>query len=321
MATALKTYSHLAQQKRLPTEYELVTSRLHYYVEKGFAVNVPLRAWYQRYQKDSPLSCGDWEKFYDPRETTYTKYTELQKTREAHVDGLLKSIETSEYDRRLSKEWLENLSRGVTPLRFVFHGFQMAAAYVGQMAPSGRITIAALLQAADELRRIQRLAYRMAQLRRVQSEFGETSKECWQTNSIWQPLRRTLEKLLITYDWGEAFVALNLCLKPLVDQIFMVQFADCARKNEDYLFGEILLSLDEDCQWQRDWTEALLEVVFADRPSSRTVIQQWVDRWGVEAGKILSSFASLLGSGAEEHLVRARAHSAAFLDGMGLVMG
>jgi len=37
---------------------------------------------------------------------------------------------------------------------------QMVAAYVGQMAPSGRITVALALEAADEMRRVQRAASR-----------------------------------------------------------------------------------------------------------------------------------------------------------------
>ena len=74
-----KTYWHLMHQRRMPTEYELLSSKLHYYVGKGFEVNMPVSGWYQKYQQGSPLTCSDWEKFADPRETTYTSYTGLQK--------------------------------------------------------------------------------------------------------------------------------------------------------------------------------------------------------------------------------------------------
>ena len=47
----------------------------------------------------------------------------------------------------------------------------MLAAYIGKMAPSSRITIAASFQAADEMRRVQRLAYRMRQLQVTHPEF------------------------------------------------------------------------------------------------------------------------------------------------------
>jgi toluene monooxygenase system protein E len=45
------------------------------------------------------------------------------------------------------------------PLRFPLHVLQMTGLYVGQMAPSAFITNAAHFSAADEMRRVQRIAY------------------------------------------------------------------------------------------------------------------------------------------------------------------
>src|ERR671923_2592280 len=78
-----KTYWHLLEQRRMPTEYEIVTSKLLCYTGEGFTgkrfeLDVPLQDWDKRFQLDSPLICTSWEKFRDPRETTYTKYTEIQ---------------------------------------------------------------------------------------------------------------------------------------------------------------------------------------------------------------------------------------------------
>ena len=82
-----KTYWHLLSQRRMPTEYEIVTSKLLCYTGEGFTgkrfeLDVPLKDWYRRYQEESPLVCSSWEKFRDPRETTYTKYTGLQRDKE-----------------------------------------------------------------------------------------------------------------------------------------------------------------------------------------------------------------------------------------------
>src|SRR5688500_11513695 len=73
-----KTYSHLESLKRMPTEYEIATSQLHYYIGRGFEVDLPLKEWFRQYQDGSPLTCSSWEIFADPRETTYTKYMSLQ---------------------------------------------------------------------------------------------------------------------------------------------------------------------------------------------------------------------------------------------------
>src|SRR5712664_2831986 len=97
-----KTYWHLLQQRRMPTEYEIVTSKLLCYTGKRFELDVPLLDWYKRFQQDSPLTCTSWENFRDPRETTYTKYAEIQRDKEIFVDGILDEIEASGYDAQLS---------------------------------------------------------------------------------------------------------------------------------------------------------------------------------------------------------------------------
>ena len=279
-----KTYWHLLSQKRMPNEYEIATSKLLCYTGEGFTgkrfeLDVPLQQWYRQYQQGSSFSCSSWEKFRDPRETTYTKYTELQREKEVFVDGILDEIEATGYDKGILPTWLPTLSRLVAPLRYPVHGFQMLAAYVGHTAPSGRITIAAALQAGDEMRRVQRIAYRVRQLQLVYPGFAEDSKTIWEDDPVWQPLREGIEKLLTAYDWGESFVGLNLVLKPLVDQLFMKHLSDLALQQGDYLLGQIFYSLDEDCQWHRQWSQALVRMAIEDNPKNVGVLRGWVDKW------------------------------------------
>ena len=291
-----KTYWHLLQQRRMPSEYEIITSKLLCYTGEGFTgkrfeVDVPLLDWYKRFQEDSPLTCSSWEEFRDPRETTYTKYTEIQRDKEIFVDGILEEIETSGYDGQFSPQWLHVLSRVVAPFRFPGHGLQMVASYIAQMAPSGRIVITATLQAGDEMRRVQRIAYRVCQLQRVYRGFATDSKTLWQSDPLWQPLRFAIEKLLISYDWAEAFVALNLVLKPLIDEMFMSHLSDLALREGDYLLGQVFYSLNEDCRWHRDWSQALTRMLIAENPHNLDTIQGWVEKWRPIATRAVQALA------------------------------
>jgi hypothetical protein len=286
----LKTYSHLERERRVPSEYELVTSNLLYYPERGFEVKTPLDDFYERYQRGSLLTGCEWERFCDPRETTYAKYTALGLKGETFIDGLLEAIQTTGYDRKLSPEWRATLDKVLGTLRFPVHGFQMMAAYVGQMAPSGRITTACLFQAADEMRRIQRIAYRMTLLESVDPAFGKESKSAWMKDPAWQPLRELVERCLVTYDWGEALVALNVCIKPLFDELFMTHLSKEADLHDDHLLGQIFASLGEDCRWHREWTGALLRLAFEENDDNRAVVEGWVTRWGELARRAMTSF-------------------------------
>lgn len=294
-----KTYWHLLQQHRLPSEYEIVTSKLLCYTGEGFTgkrfeLDVPLKDWYRRYQEESPLVCSSWEKFRDPRETTYTKYTELQRDKEIFVDGILEEIDLTGYDAHLRPAWLHTVGRIVAPFRYPGHGFQMIASYIGQMAPSGRITITAALQSADEMRRIQRIAYRIRQLQEIYPGFADDSKALWQTDPLWQPLREIIEKLLVAYDWAEAFVGLNLVIKPLIDELFMKHFSDLAVREDDYLLGQVFFSLNEDCEWHRQWSKCLMQTVCEDNARNRDTVVRWINKWYPLAVRAVHTFTQFI---------------------------
>jgi toluene monooxygenase system protein E len=293
-----KTFWHLLSERRTPNEYEIVTSKLLLYTGEGFTdkrfeLDVPLQSWYQRYQQESPFRCSSWEKFRDPRETTYTKYTQLQMEKEIFVDGILEEIHATDYDRGLSAPWLQLFSKVIAPFRYPGHAMMMIAAYVAQMAPGGRIVVAATFQAGDEARRVERLAYRVRQIQMVFPEFANDSKSLWERDPGWQPLREFIERLLVTYDWGEAFVALNLVLKPMLDQLLLKHIGDLALTHNDHLLGRIFYSLNEDCQWHRQWSQALARTALEDTAASREVLQRWIDKWYPAASRAIDAFCRL----------------------------
>ena len=53
--SARRTFWHLEGKRRVPTDYEIKSSRLLYYPERGLAVKTPVGAWIERYQAGSPL--------------------------------------------------------------------------------------------------------------------------------------------------------------------------------------------------------------------------------------------------------------------------
>jgi toluene monooxygenase system protein E len=295
--TPRKTYWHLEALQRRPTDYEIASSRLLYHPTRGFEVDLPVADWYVRHQKNSPLVLADPEAFSDPRETTYTKYTRIQKDQEEETGAILESMEAPSYAAALPEAWISVLSRVFAPLRYPLHGLQMISSYVGQMAPGGKIVIAALFQSADEIRRVQRVAYRIRQLQETRPSFGQDSREIWERDPIWQPMRSSIERLLVTYDWGEALVALNAVLKPLFDELFMVHLAQLASRSGDPLLPRLLGSLDHDCRWHRDWTRTLLKTAIAQCPENRGVIRGWIRRWHAEALQAVTPFGTIFEGG------------------------
>jgi toluene monooxygenase system protein E len=297
-----RTWSRYTE-RRIPTEYEFVSHDLHWHYKPGqtpweMSPDHVWNRWYVEYRNDSPLQCTDWNRFRDPDALVYRTYVRMQGEAENYVDGLIDDHEARGTYGRLDADWLDALGRGYTPFRYVGHGLLMAAAYVMSLAPSSYISNAVGFQAADELRRVQRIAYqtRQLQLHHPAAGIGEKDRAKWETSPALQPLRREIEHLLVERDWGRSFVRLNLLVKPAVDAVFNLRLAEAASANGDELTAMLHRHLHLDSRRSRRWSIALADTAIADRPGNRDLILRWVDEGRrpvtdavVEASALLST--------------------------------
>lgn len=295
----LKTWSAFGNLRRKPTEYEIVTHDLHYHAKKTIPFelgpNAPLNRWYMQYRDGSPLQCSDWNRFRDPAQTTYRKYNIVQDDAETYVDELLDEFERRGHDRTLGQPWLSFLRQVYGPFRFLGHGLQITSAYLGQIAPSSYISNCAFFETANELRRVQRTAYRLKQLDLAYPDlgFGREDRHLWENEPAWQPARELIERLLVAYDWGEAFTARNLVVKPVLDELFLTQMGALARRNGDDLLAMLNDNLHIDSLRSRQWSSALVKLAIADRAENAGVLNGWVQKWTPLAYRAVDGVATL----------------------------
>jgi toluene monooxygenase system protein E len=300
-AHKLRTWSVFEKISRRPTEYEIVTHRFHYHFGRKPAPfdldpGSPINQWYLRYREGSPLQAPDWEGFQDPNQLNYRRYIALQHNREIYAEGVIDHFEALDHDANLDPRWITVLGRLYLPARFALHVLQLASLYLGQLAPSASITNAAFFQAADELRTLQWIAYRAKSLsltHGAQLADSAVARDHWENDPAWQPVRKTLEHLLLAYDWGEAFTALNLVIKPTLDALFSERFADLAQANGDDLTAQLLREYGFDSLRSRAWTSALARYAIAARPDNSTVLASWNNRWRVAAEQAVAGLATI----------------------------
>jgi toluene monooxygenase system protein E len=301
-----RTWSLLGEARKKPSEYEVVTARLHYHYGRQPAPfeldpNTPINVWYRTYREGSRLQTDSWEGFRDPHQLTYQAYVKRQAAREAYLENLVDQFERRSHDADLQRPWVEVLDRLCLPARFPMHALQMTSLYIGQMAPSSFITNAAYFQAADELRRIQWMVYRAKSLsleHEIELDSSASTRRCWEEVGAWQPLREAIERMLIAYDWGEAFAVLNLTVKPVFDAVFNVQLAELARVHEDHLLALMLDDFALDSRRSGDWSAALVQYALTRRPGNRELLQQWVENWVPLAYRGMEGVVELFGQAA-----------------------
>jgi toluene monooxygenase system protein E len=292
-----RTYWCLEESRKKPSDYEVTTTALLYYPARGFEVKTPVWEHYVRYQQQSVLHCRNWEAFEDPAHTTYSSYVAERRDQEAFLDRLLERPSAG-----VTQE-LRPLLGVLSALRFPLHGLQMVAAYVGALAPSGRISVTAALQAADEMRRIQRICQWLSRSGLPSAQLDALGRELWQQGPAFQPLRRLIEELLVTYDWAQALIALNGVIKPVFDRLWFEHLAGVAERHHEEVLEKILGSLGEDGHWHELWFINLCQVAIASEAGNAEVIGHTVReqraRTAVAAQALLPAFEGLLGDDGE----------------------
>jgi toluene monooxygenase system protein E len=289
--TPPKTWSLLGDVKRRPSIYEVTAAKFVYHFRREPAPfemdpQAPINLWYLRNREGSPFNVEDWEGFRDPAKLTYSDYVTLQHERETYLDLLIDHHEEAGSVAALDPAWVDTLGRLMVPLRFPLHVLQMTALYVAQMAPSAFIVNCSDFQAADELRRIQRLAYVTRLLADAHGEqLGSTAaaRDPWQSGASWQPLREVCERMLGVHDWGEAFAVLNLALKPALDAVVDDRLAALAQEHDDE-FGSLLLAeFQRDARRSRDWTAELVRYALQQDGALADVLHGWLSVWAPRA--------------------------------------
>ena len=108
----------------------------------------------------------------------------------------------------------------------------------------------------------------------------------------------------------------------------MKRTSDLALGHDDHLLGQIFYSLNEDCQWHRQWSQALAQTAIEDTPTNRQLIQTWINKWYPGALRAVDAFSSLFegkpggpgGPPFHDLTSQIMASSANYLRGMGLLL-
>lgn len=287
----LRTWSAFGEIRHVPSEYEIVTHEVNYTVRKrraaAFELNptTPANMWYLTYRDKSPVQVSEWNEFRDPDEMTYRKYVTLQDEQESVVKGVLDQYDSTEHDHDMTAHWLETLAHVLVPSRYPVHGMQMTQAYLGTIAPSSYITNCAAFSAGDLLRRGSLTAYRTRQLQiaRPDAHALSEARRTWEVDLGWQPARKALETALIAYDWAECLTAVNLVLRPALDEILLSQLANVARKNGDDLTWLLLMNLVKDSARATRWSCSLARFAIERSPDNAGSFVRWVKKWRARA--------------------------------------
>ncbi|MCF6194326.1 MAG: hypothetical protein L3J46_08350 [Kangiellaceae bacterium] len=307
----LRTWSHLADKRRRPSEYDIVTRKFLYNTSHLSGENVPfeldpnsfMQKWYRKYREGSLLKHEDWDAYTDPEEMVYRTYNLIQDGQENYVEGLLKQFSDREHDSSLSEQCMTRLAKLYTPSRYLIHTLQMASIYLGSIAPSASIANVLYFQSADMLRALNHTAYRTVELSKQPSagNIGKTEREVWEDDPIWQGFRELMEKLLVTYDFSEGLIALQFVAKPAIEECILRELGRIARHNGDLLLGLLNDALLVDSERQRRQARELQSFI-TQKDGNQEHIDKIIAKWQPLADKAMKVWLDGLLDGEDDDL-------------------
>lgn len=296
----LKTWSHLAGRKRKPSEYEIVSTNLHFSTDNPDAPfeldpNFEMARWFKQHRNASPVTHPDWNAFRDPDEMVYRTYNIQQDGQETYVLGLFDQFSARGHDAMLEPTWAGTLARLYTPMRYLVHTLQMGSAYLTQMAPASTISNCATYQCADSLRWLTHTAYRTKELSKTFDAvgLGVDERRYWENDPAWQGWRTLVEHALVAWDWAESFTVFSLVVRPAVEETVLRGLGEAGRHNGDTLLGLLTDAQLLDAQRHRRWAGALVRMML-EQPGNRDVLAGWLARWTPVADEAIRAYADAL---------------------------
>lgn len=247
----------------------------------------------------------DWDAFRDPRQYYYGTYTIARSRQQEAMEKNLSFVDKRGLLRELPESERDALILALGPMRHLEWGANLNNCYITGYGYGTAITQATMFHTMDRLGLAQ-YASRIGLL--LDGNTGESlalARSQWLDHPAWQGLRRLVEKLLVTEDWFELFVAQNLVLDGLLHPLAFREYE--AQVSERHgpalsLLTEFMTTwFDESARW----VDATVKTAAGESPANAELLSKWALTWRDAVNEALRPYANeVFGRGAEAALAR-----------------
>jgi propane monooxygenase small subunit len=310
-----RRYNYFKPQKRKQTHYEDVTVEVqpdprHYLAqgwiygfadgETGYPLTwTKLKAWgvddpeppkgvgSGGLPKDFVWPAHGWHEFRDPNEewemTLYRYGANVVRQLNQNIDNARQAKAFDQWNNN----WVHFVAHNVGAWMHVEHILGLYVfSHANRSGPTNMHNTAMAVNGMHKIRFAQDLAlYNLTLSEEIERFDGSAHLEAWNSDPIWQGVRRVTEALpAIQDDWGETIFAANVVFEPLVGELFrsgLVQ--QCAAGNGDFVTPTVMGAGEHDYA-QRDlrMTIAMFEPRVSDREfaeHNKEIMNGWLSNW------------------------------------------
>lgn len=240
----------------------------------------------------SNIVMRDWHDLKDPRQFYYSTYTLTRARQQENAEANFAFAETRGLLDKLSPELRALSAQVLIPLRHAAWGANMNNSFICGYGYSVTFTQPCIYYAMDQLGIAQYLSRIGLLLGDV--EALAAGKQAWQSDPVWQGLRRYVEDSLVVRDPFELFITQNLVLDGLLYPLVYSQIVDGVLAGRGANTLSLLTQFIQN--WFEEtskWTDSVLRTVAAESDANKAQLQTWLKAWSERAVEALSPIASL----------------------------
>ncbi len=255
--------------------------------------------WDQDHELNDPsrtaIQMNDWYAFKDPRQFYYGTYVQNRANMQEKAEGNYSFFEKRELGGKLPAAVVEKVKTYMLPLRHV----EQAANLNNMYCCSNTNFCMALAQATifEGMDRLGNAQYYSRIGLALDGNTGDSlveAKQEWMDNPAWQGLRALCEKTLTVKDWFETFIAQNVVLDSLINDLYYRQMDQWLADNG----GQDLLMLTDfmtnrATESQR-WVDSVIKIAVNESDANADLIRSWISTWRIRAQQALEPLAAAM---------------------------
>jgi propane monooxygenase small subunit len=283
-----RTYNYFTPAKKRATVYEDVTVDIQPDPERHL-----LQGWVYGFADGTggyphewtKLKSSNWHEFLDPNEeweqTIYRNNANV--VRQIHQN--LENARAARAFQNWNRGWITVVQRHVSAWAHVEHGIGMHVYLpANRDAPTNMINNALAVAAAHKLRFGQdMILYNLELSEEIEGFDGEAHKEAWNSDPVWQGVRRNVEEITAIRDWAEAFFAATVVFEPLVGELFRSEFVmQAAAPQGDFVTPTLMGAGESDTARDARVSRRLFSMLADDSEfgeENRRTMQGWLNEW------------------------------------------
>jgi propane monooxygenase small subunit len=294
-----RIYNYFTPAKRRATIYEDVTVDIQPDPERHL-----LQGWVYGFADGTggyphewtKLKSSNWHEFLDPNEeweqTIYRNNANVVR----QIQQNLENAKAARAFQNWNRGWITVVQRHVSAWAHVEHGIGMHVYLpANRDAPTNMINNALAVAAAHKLRFGQdMILYNLELSEEIEGFDGEAHKEAWNSDPVWQGVRRNVEEITAIRDWAEAFFAATVVFEPLVGELFRSEFVmQAAAPQGDFVTPTLMGAGESDTARDARVSRRLFSMLADDDEfgeENRRTMQGWLSEWApksLAAGRAL----------------------------------